>query len=72
VKPEVMARYNDEIQAALAHTPWAGSCTSWYKTADGKILNNWPHTAGAYAEAVARFDPADYDILPAKVAEPAE
>jgi cation diffusion facilitator CzcD-associated flavoprotein CzcO len=72
VKPEVMARYNDGIQAALAHTPWAGSCTSWYKTADGKILNNWPHTAGAYAEAVARFDPADYDVLPAKVAEPAE
>lgn len=72
VKPEVMARYNDEIQAQLANTPWAGSCTSWYKTPEGKILNNWPGTARAYAEAVARFDPADYQILGARIAEPAE
>lgn len=72
VRPEVMARYNDEIQAQLANTPWAGSCTSWYKTPEGKILNNWPGTARAYAETVARFDPADYQILGAKIAEPAE
>ena len=72
VKPQVMARYNDEIQEALAVTPWAGSCTSWYKTPEGKILNNWPHTARAYAEAVASFDPADYEILSTRVAEPAE
>lgn len=72
VKPEVMGRYNDDIQAALANTPWAGACTSWYKTPEGKILNNWPHTAGAYAEAVATFNLADYAILPSKVSEPAE
>jgi cation diffusion facilitator CzcD-associated flavoprotein CzcO len=72
VRPEVMARYNDEIQGQLANTPWAGACTSWYKTPEGKILNNWPGTARAYAEAVARFEPADYEILPLKVAEPAE
>ncbi len=70
VKAEVMARYNEEIQQQLAHTPWAGTCTSWYKTADGKILNNWPDTARAYAEAVAVFDPAAYDVV--KVPEPAE
>jgi cation diffusion facilitator CzcD-associated flavoprotein CzcO len=62
VKREVMARYNDEIQAALSATPWAGTCTSWYKTADGRILNNWPHTAKAYAEAVAKLDLADYRL----------
>ena len=70
VKPQVMARYNDELQQQLAHTPWAGTCTSWYKTADGKILNNWPDTARAYADAVAKFDIEAYDAV--KVAEPAE
>lgn len=70
VKPEVMARYNDDLQQQLTNTPWAGACTSWYKTADGKILNNWPNTARAYAEAVAVFDPAAYDVV--KVHEPAE
>ena len=70
VKAQVMARYNEDLQQQLAHTPWAGTCTSWYKTADGKILNNWPDTAGAYAQAVAVFDPAAYDVV--KVPEPAE
>lgn len=70
VKAEAMARYNDQIQAELAHTPWAGTCTSWYKTPEGKILNNWPNTAQAYADAVARFDVESYE--PLKVGEPAE
>lgn len=70
VKREVMAAYNDDIQARLAHTPWAGTCTSWYKTPEGKILNNWPDTARAYAEAVAVFDISAYE--PQQVAEPAE
>ena len=72
VRAEVNRRYNDELQAALANTPWAGSCTSWYKTADGRILNNWPHTAKAYADAVARFEPADFEVVGARAPEPAE
>lgn len=30
----------------LARTAWAGRCTSWYKTATGKIINNW--SAGTF------------------------
>ncbi|MFD3264065.1 flavin-containing monooxygenase [Phenylobacterium ferrooxidans] len=63
VKQEVADAYNAELQKALAVTPWAGSCTSWYKTADGRILNNWPHTARAYAQAVERFDLEAYDVM---------
>jgi cation diffusion facilitator CzcD-associated flavoprotein CzcO len=70
VKPEVQAAYNAQIQAELAHTPWAGGCTSWYKTPEGKILNNWPGTAKAYADAVARFDIEAYDEV--RAPEPAE
>ena len=63
VKQEVADAYNVELQKALAVTPWAGSCTSWYKTADGRILNNWPHTARAYARAVERFEVEDYEMM---------
>lgn len=70
VKAEAMAAYNARIQDELAVTPWAGTCTSWYKTPEGKILNNWPSTARAYAEAVARFDAEAYEV--AKLPEPAE
>jgi cation diffusion facilitator CzcD-associated flavoprotein CzcO len=72
VKPEVSRRYNDDLQAALAATPWAGNCTSWYKTADGRILNNWPHSAGAYAEAGARLDPTEFEAVGAPAMAPAE
>jgi cation diffusion facilitator CzcD-associated flavoprotein CzcO len=41
VKPEVQLAFNDELQAALANTVWATSCGSWYKTASGKVTNNW-------------------------------
>lgn len=70
VRPAAQSAYNEQIQAELARTPWAGSCTSWYKTPEGKILNNWPGSAQAYAEAVGRFDAAAYE--PARAAEPAE
>ena len=70
VSPAVQSAYNDKLQAELAHTPWAGTCTSWYKTPEGKILNNWPASAQAYAEAVARFDAGAY--RDARAAEPAE
>lgn len=72
VDPAVMRAFNDDLQERLAATPWAGSCTSWYKTADGRILNNWPDTARAYAETVASFDPSAYRRLHARTALPAE
>jgi cation diffusion facilitator CzcD-associated flavoprotein CzcO len=41
VKPEAQETFNAELQAALAETVWATSCGSWYKTASGKVTNNW-------------------------------
>ena len=29
------------LQRELAKTAWAAGCTSWYKTASGKVTNNW-------------------------------
>ena len=41
VRPEAQASYNVELQRALAKTAWAAGCSSWYKTASGKVTNNW-------------------------------
>jgi len=48
VREEVMARYNAELQSALRDTAWAAGCTSWYKTASGKVINNWSGFTVAY------------------------
>jgi cation diffusion facilitator CzcD-associated flavoprotein CzcO len=48
VKREAMARSNEQLQQALARTTWAAGCNSWYKTADGKITNNWSGNTAQY------------------------
>ena len=41
VRREAQTRYNAELQRDLAKTAWAAGCSSWYKTASGKVTNNW-------------------------------
>lgn len=48
VRPEVMAAYNAELQARLGRSVWAATGKSWYKTAAGKITNNWSSTTTRY------------------------
>jgi cation diffusion facilitator CzcD-associated flavoprotein CzcO len=48
VAPEAMASYNDRVQRDLTRTVWAAACHSWYKTATGRITQNWPSFTVAY------------------------
>jgi len=48
VRPEVMTRYNRAVQHSLKQSVWDTGCGSWYKTAAGKITNNWPHSTISY------------------------
>lgn len=58
VDPEVEAEHDQRIQSELATSVWS-QCTSWYRTSDGRITNNWPLLAVQY-KTQAKFDPADY------------
>jgi cation diffusion facilitator CzcD-associated flavoprotein CzcO len=69
VKPEVMAAYNVQLQKDLAGSSWAGSCTSWYKHADGRISNNWSGSVEDYRKRTGVFDIAEYELI--REAEPA-
>jgi cation diffusion facilitator CzcD-associated flavoprotein CzcO len=53
-------RYNAELQAALEDTVWGGECGSWYKNAEGKIINNWPHSAFRYRQSMRQPDFSEY------------
>jgi len=41
VRADAQERFNEEVQRALAGTVWATGCGSWYKTAAGRVTNNW-------------------------------
>ena len=41
VRAEVEQAYDDQIQQELSGSVWS-QCTSWYRTANGRITANWP------------------------------
>lgn len=41
VRPAVMERFNRQLGRRMRRTVWAEGCRSWYKTATGRITNNW-------------------------------
>ncbi|NMV39322.1 flavin-containing monooxygenase [Ralstonia insidiosa] len=47
--------YNRALQAAMGGSAFSADCSSWYKNAQGKVINNWSGTVDEYRAAV-RWD----------------
>ncbi|WP_299051324.1 NAD(P)/FAD-dependent oxidoreductase [uncultured Nocardioides sp.] len=58
-REDVERAYDDRLQRRLRDSVWT-RCSSWYRTASGRITTNWPGLGIEYRRA-ARFDPADYE-----------
>lgn len=63
VRPEVESAFDTEIQHRLDGSVWTG-CRSWYRTASGRIVNNWPGTMREYRRRTATFDVGDFIAQP--------
>lgn len=48
IRPEVQATSNQRLVSELSRTVWAANCHSWYKTASGRITNNWSGPSARY------------------------
>jgi cation diffusion facilitator CzcD-associated flavoprotein CzcO len=59
VRPEAATTYDSEIQSRLATSVWAG-CQSWYRTATGRIVTNWPGKATEYHRRTRSLNRADF------------
>ncbi|MBG0562763.1 flavin-containing monooxygenase [Actinoplanes aureus] len=59
VREERATAYDQEIQGRLAGSVWT-ACRSWYRTASGRVVTNWPGKAAEYRRRTARLDPADF------------
>ncbi|MBB2944317.1 cation diffusion facilitator CzcD-associated flavoprotein CzcO [Actinoplanes lutulentus] len=59
VRTERATDYDQEMQTRLAGSVWTG-CQSWYRTATGRVVTNWPGKAQEYRRRAARLDPADF------------
>ena len=61
VRPGAQAASNRRVQRDLGRTVWATSCHSWYKTATGRITNNWSGTTLDYWRRTWRPRWSDFD-----------
>ncbi len=48
VSEAAVAEYDKKLHAGLKESVWAGDCSTWYKTSDGTISNNWAGAAMLY------------------------
>ncbi|MQY07634.1 flavin-containing monooxygenase [Actinomadura macrotermitis] len=60
VRPDVQDAFGREMQERLRGTVWEAGCESWYMTAEGKVVNNWPGFTFAYRRATRRPDPRHF------------
>jgi cation diffusion facilitator CzcD-associated flavoprotein CzcO len=49
-----MLRWDREMRRRSADTVWAEGCNSWYKTADGRLTNNWVGRTTEYRRRLRR------------------
>lgn len=61
VRDEVEQEHDADIQAELNTSVWT-QCSSWYRTASGRVTVNWPRLGVTY-KAQARFDADDYELV---------
>lgn len=59
VRADVAEADDRWTQARLGGTVWV-SCRSWYRTAAGRITNNWPGQLRGYRRRAGRLELADY------------
>ncbi|MEU1276004.1 NAD(P)/FAD-dependent oxidoreductase [Streptomyces sp. NPDC005799] len=62
VRPEVEEAGVEAVRARFSGTAWQ-SCSSWYRTPDGRDVANWPGYMGEYADRTREPDPADFRFV---------
>ena len=63
VKPSVQHRYNERLQARLAHSVWVeGGCGSWYLDHRGRNTTLWPDHTWKFRRLTRRFHPGEYTV----------
>lgn len=60
VRHAVFQHFNDKLQEAMKASAFSADCSSWYKDARGRVVNNWSGAVDAYT-AAARWRESDFE-----------
>lgn len=63
VKPEPMAKFNDEVQKAIAGVEvWNVACNGYYRTPSGRIVTQWPFSMTEFRRRTETIDSDAFDV----------
>jgi cation diffusion facilitator CzcD-associated flavoprotein CzcO len=62
VRPEVQARFNDELRRIIDRTAWGSGCMSYFVTAAGRVVTQWPKPSRAYRWATRKVNSGDFSF----------
>lgn len=62
VREKVLTRFNQKVQQELQSSAFTSDCSSWYKNADGRVVNNWSGTVDDYRRLTLELDRHDYVV----------
>ena len=60
----LILQHNEEVQKISAQLAWGHEkVESWYKNANGRVVNNSPFSLQKYWEVTHLLDPANYNMV---------
>ncbi|MCA9503557.1 MAG: NAD(P)/FAD-dependent oxidoreductase [Spirochaetaceae bacterium] len=63
-RPEPMALFNERLQKEIATIePWQDGCSNYYRSPSGRVVTQWPHSMGAFRDALAAIPLEDYEFV---------
>ncbi|MEX0948621.1 MAG: NAD(P)/FAD-dependent oxidoreductase [Acidimicrobiia bacterium] len=64
VRKDVHDAYNERVDAENRKMAWGWSdVNSWYKSASGRVSQNWPFSLLEFWQRTLRPDPTDYELI---------
>jgi cation diffusion facilitator CzcD-associated flavoprotein CzcO len=65
VRADAVAEFNEAIEEQLDGTVWNTGCASWYLDDTGRNATLWPDWTWRFRQRTAKFDAANYRLIPA-------
>lgn len=62
VDSSVLRAFAEKTQADLQKSAFSADCSSWYKNADGVVINNWSGNVAEYHDLTRTLNLADYGV----------
>ncbi len=64
VRSDTMAAFLADVDRWMAGTVWMTRCSNYFRAPNGRVVTQWPRSAGAFWAMTRRFRPRDYTFAP--------